>query len=49
MDYENICIECSKPFVTTDKDMNYCPDCWAAAINMEDCMEVKEEKEDDNE
>ena len=42
MDYENIC-ECSKPFITTDKDMNYCPECWAATINTEDCMEKEEE------
>lgn len=32
MEYENICIECGKPFTTTDEDMNYCNECWTKVV-----------------
>lgn len=32
MEYENVCIECGKPFKTYDEDMNYCGDCWENVV-----------------
>lgn len=46
MEIENICIECSKPFVTNDEDMNYCPECWAKVLTDIDIKEIEENQED---
>lgn len=33
--FEAICQECSKPFETPDEDAEYCPDCWAKLVSLD--------------
>lgn len=50
MDFENVCIECSKTFETNDSEMNYCPECWAKIINNtleSDCIQIESENSDE--
>lgn len=47
-DYENICIGCSKTFVTTDIEAIYCDECWEkmASEALSDSREKSEESDD---
>lgn len=47
MDYENVCIECGKPFISTDEDMNYCPACWQKVVG--EILKVDSEPEEEGE
>ena len=49
MEIENICIECGKPFITNDEEMNYCAECWAAALGLNEGMEEDTEDTDNEE
>ena len=31
--FENICTECSRPFVHPDKNATLCPDCWEKFVD----------------
>lgn len=31
--FENICTECSKPFVHEDKNATLCPECWEKFVD----------------
>ena len=42
MEYECICQNCSKPFVSTDEDAELCPECWGEIIKGEGKGEEEE-------
>ena len=46
MEYENVCIECGKPFKTTDEDMNYCDSCWEKVVGDFISLDSEESKEE---
>lgn len=45
MEFECICQNCSKPFVSTDEDAELCPECWNAAMGENEG--IGEEKAED--
>lgn len=45
-EYENICISCSKSFITSDVEAIYCDECWAKMMAEALDTDVKEELED---
>lgn len=47
MDYENVCEECGKPFISTDEDMKYCPVCWQKVVG--ETIKVDSDPEEEGE
>lgn len=44
MKFENVCVSCSKPFMTTDQEDMYCPACWT---KMRDNTDTKGEEKNE--